>query len=335
MIKTLYTCMGTGYNPYENLALEEVLLCHVPEDSCILYLWQNQRTVVIGKNQNAWKECRVRELEEEGGFLARRLSGGGAVFHDLGNLNFTFLLHTPDYDLSRQLEVILQAVSGLGIAAEKSGRNDVITRDGRKFSGNAFYHQGGKSYHHGTLMLRVDKEMVSRYLNVSAEKLSSKGVDSVKSRVVNLCEFLPEITVDGMKQALIQGFEQVYGLPSSPFPIETLNRGEVEELTRRNASFDWRLGRRIPFDWKVEKRFPWGGIELQFQVDTGRVLQAALYSDAMDGDFIAQIPSLWQERPFSSRELVQALAPLGEKNLEESQRQMLADLKELLLSQTF
>ena len=190
MIKTLYTCMGTGFNPYENLALEEMLLTHVPKESCILYLWQNQKTVVIGKNQNAWKECRFQELEADGGHLARRLSGGGAVFHDLGNLNFTFLIPSSDYDLSKQMSVILEAVRSLGIDAQKSGRNDV-TVDGKKFSGNAFCQKGGNSYHHGTLMLRVDTQKVARYLNVSEKKLRSKGVSSVTSRVCNLCDFIP------------------------------------------------------------------------------------------------------------------------------------------------
>lgn len=335
MIKTLYTCMGTGYNPYENLALEEMLLTHVPKDSCILYLWQNQRTVVIGKNQNAWKECRVKELTEDGGYLARRLSGGGAVFHDLGNLNFTFLLNTPDYDLSRQLDVILQGVASLGIAAQKSGRNDVTTDDGRKFSGNAFYHHGGKSYHHGTLMLQVDKELVARYLNVSAAKLSSKGVDSVKSRVVNLVELKPGLTVDRMKDALVAALEQVYGLPSQPFPMEMLDSAETAALTAHNASFDWRLGRNIPFNWQEEHRFPWGGIELELRVGGGRVQEAALYSDAMDGDFIPRIAPLFVGKVFSSQELGEALSPLLTEDLEELPRQMVEDIRGFLLSQEF
>lgn len=335
MIQTLYTCMGRGYNPHENLALEEVLLRRVPKDSCILYLWQNQRTVVIGKNQNAWKECRVRELEEEGGHLARRLSGGGAVFHDLGNLNFTFLLNTEDYDLSRQMEVILRAVNSLGIPAQKSGRNDVTVLDGRKFSGNAFYHHGGKSYHHGTLMLHVDKEMVSRYLNVSAAKLASKGVDSVKSRVVNLQELVPAITVDTMKQALVEALEEVYQLPSAPFPQEWLDEKEIGELAQRNASFAWRLGREIPLDWQAEKRFSWGSAELEFQVNAGRVVQAVLYSDGMDGDFIAEIPALWQGKVFSSRQLARELDTLLKGNISDAQRQMVTDLQAFLLEQTF
>ena len=137
MIQSLHCLIGTSLNPYLNLATEEYLLDTVKPGQLILYLWQNERTVVIGKNQNAWKECRCQQLEEDGGFLARRLSGGGAVFHDLGNLNFTFLVPTADYDLSRQMSVILEAVRGLGIDAQKSGRNDV-TVDGKKFSGNAF-----------------------------------------------------------------------------------------------------------------------------------------------------------------------------------------------------
>ena len=193
MINRLSYFISSSTNPYLNLAVEEYLLETVKPNQLILYLWQNERTVVIGKNQNAWKECRFQELEADGGHLARRLSGGGAVFHDLGNLNFTFLMPSSDYDLSKQMSVILEAVRSLGIDAQKSGRNDV-TVDGKKFSGNAFCQKGTNSYHHGTLMLRVDTQKVARYLNVSEKKLRSKGVSSVTSRVCNLCDFIPDLS---------------------------------------------------------------------------------------------------------------------------------------------
>ena len=141
MIKKIYTIESGCFNPYQNMGLEEYLMYQAGEDECILYLWQNERTVVIGRNQNAWKECQTEELEGDGGYLARRLSGGGAVFHDLGNLNFTFLVRKENFNVEKQTEVILRAVNSLGIHAEKSGRND-ITVDGCKFSGNAYLRSG-------------------------------------------------------------------------------------------------------------------------------------------------------------------------------------------------
>ena len=209
MIKRLLLCRSRSFDPYETLALEEALLSRVGEGELILYLWQNERTVVIGKNQNPWKECRTALLAEEGGCLARRLSGGGAVFHDLGNLNFTFLMTAGDYDLPRQLTVLERACQSLGIPARRSGRNDLLA-DGRKFSGNAFYKHNGKAYHHGTLMVDVDLEMVQRYLSPSKAKLAAKGVDSVRSRVVNLREFVPDLTIPRLADALIAALAEVY-----------------------------------------------------------------------------------------------------------------------------
>ena len=181
MIQKIQIITTSNTDPYENLALEEYLMDTVEPGTCILYLWQNRQTVVIGQNQNAWQECKVKELEEDGGFLARRLSGGGAVFHDLGNLNFTFLLPRSEYDVARQSDVIVQAVRSFGLAAERSGRNDILV-DGRKFSGNAYFKRGANAYHHGTLLIHVDMANLSRYLNVPADKLRSKGVRSVVSR---------------------------------------------------------------------------------------------------------------------------------------------------------
>ena len=126
MITKLRIYATTKTDPHLNLATEKHLMDITKPGECLLYLWQNKNTVVIGKNQNPWLECRTSLLEEEGGKLARRLSGGGAVFHDLGNLNFTFIMCKEDYDLDRQLSVIQTACAIAGIQAEKSGRNDIL-----------------------------------------------------------------------------------------------------------------------------------------------------------------------------------------------------------------
>lgn len=272
-------CCSNSFDPYYNLSLEKYLLETVAPDQCILYLWQNQNTVVIGKNQNAWAECRVSNLEADGGHLARRMSGGGAVFHDLGNLNFTFLVPEKLYDLDRQLEVIRRACLRCGIEAEKSGRNDLLAQ-GRKFSGNAFYHAGGKAYHHGTLLIDVDTEKLQKYLSPPKAKLQSKGVSSVRSRVINLKELCPGLTCEVMKGHLKAAFCEVYGHPPAellPPAPETL-----KPIMDKISSWDYLFGPALPFCFQCQEYFPWGHIELQLEAKNGMVTDARVFSDAMD-----------------------------------------------------
>ena len=288
MITSIALYLGTSNDPYYNLAVEQHLLETVKEDQCILYLWQNQNTVVIGRNQNPWKECRTTLLDEEGGHLARRLSGGGAVFHDMGNMNFTFLVPESEYDLDRQLTVIQEAVRSLGIPAEKSGRNDILS-EGRKFSGNAFYKHDGKAYHHGTLLFDVDMNKLGRYLNPSKAKLQSKGVDSVRSRVVNLKSIREDLTLEMLTEALVRSFAQVYGGEPQILTEKDMDMAEVQRLAERNRTWEWNYGQKVPFSVECEDRFPWGGVQVQMNVENGVVRQAKIYSDAMDWSFTTEL----------------------------------------------
>lgn len=316
MLRRLQCVCTDGTDPYENLAVEEVLLDTVEEGTCILYLWQNQNTVVIGRNQNAWKECRVSVLEAEGGHLARRLSGGGAVFHDLGNLNFTFLMREEDYDLDRQLTVVETACRSLGLQAERSGRNDVLV-DGRKFSGNAFYHSRGRAYHHGTLLVDTDGEKLARYLSPSKAKLQAKGVDSVRSRVVNLAQMVPGLTCSHMARAMEKAFETVYGLPVEPLSVDGLDRERVAQLRERNAGADWLFGPRLPLSMECEGRFDWGGVQLQLQVESGTVTAAKVYTDAMQWQLSEELERALTGSAFSLHAMCERIRKAGVDHAED------------------
>lgn len=285
-----------SYDPWHNLALEEALLNDVAPHEVILYLWQNEKTIVIGRNQNAWKEARWKELESDGGKLARRLSGGGAVYHDLGNVNFTFVMDKRLYDLHRQLEVILKAVQHLGVKAEFKGRNDIIA-DGRKFSGNAFLTTQDAALHHGTILLNVNMEDMGKYLQVSQDKMKSKGVTSVKSRVVNLAELNSEITIEALDEALIAAFKEVYGGKGEEMlPSDVMD--DLSPLYDKFSSWEWRYGRTPKFDVAYETRFDWGGVEIGFSLEDGQIAGCKIYSDAMDSLLIQSIAANLEQIPF-------------------------------------
>lgn len=302
MIELLWYCEAEGTQPFRNLAVEEYLLNHVEPGECVLYLWQNRKAVVIGRNQNAWRELNVRQLEADGGFVARRLSGGGAVFHDLGNLNFTFLCREDGYDLPRQMQVILSACRQLGIHADLTGRND-ISVEGRKVSGNAFYRRGDRRYHHGTLLLHTEIPLLERYLTVSERKLRAKGVESVRARVANLSEFCPGLTAERMKTALRESFGEVYGGSPEPLPFPLEAGPELEKLEAHYASPEWRFGNACPFEYEMESRFSWGEVNVRFQVKQGKIAQARVYSDAMREDLILALPGALEGLAFSAAQM--------------------------------
>ena len=306
MIKKIYVCKANGLDPYRNIATEKYLLEHVQPGACILYLWQNQNTVVIGRNQNAWAECRTSLLEQEGGHLARRLSGGGAVFHDLGNLNFTFLMCEEDYDLDRQLSVISEACKKAGIAVERSGRNDLLA-EGQKFSGNAFYHSQGHAYHHGTLLVSADMEKLSRYLTPSKAKLESKGVSSVRSRVVNLIELSPSLTCQLLSDYMEEAFCKVYGLEAEPYLFSQDAQEEIHKASQALCSWQWLYGQKLPFTVSLEDRFSWGSIQLQLQVTSGKIAAIQVYSDSMQWEIAEKVEANLLGLPFSVESVCNAL----------------------------
>ncbi|MDR1219537.1 MAG: lipoate--protein ligase [Treponema sp.] len=318
-------------NPYKNIALEALLLETLPDGAAALYLWQNRRTVVIGRNQNAWKECRVEVLERDGGFLARRLSGGGAVFHDMGNLNFTFLVPKGDYNLDKQTDVILQAVRNVGVKAQKNGRNDLET-DGRKFSGNAYYQSDKNAFHHGTLLVNADMDAASKYLSVSQDKIKAKSVESVRQRVINLTECAPDLTIPTLKTALVDAFDAVYGLRSARLTIDSLadeffgaahapnaphspNRAVfLERLKRRLICLEkqfadpaWKYGKNPPFTCASYGRFTWGGVEVALNVERNAITEAAVFSDAMDETFILELALCLKGANFTRTAVLEAL----------------------------
>ena len=296
MIKKLQFYVSHSVDPYVNLAVEKVLFDTVDDETVVLYLWQNQNTVVIGKNQNAFSECRTALLKKEGGTLARRLSGGGAVFHDLGNLNFTFLCTTENLDVARHMQVIREACRLVGIETELSGRNDILAQ-GRKFSGNAFYNSKGHSYHHGTLLIDADMEKLGRYLTPPKAKLETKGIRSVRSRVINLSELAPGLTCDTMSICLVRAAETVFGLPA--VAAQAISRDTLLLYAEQFGAEAFVYGSPIPFNVVCTGYLPFGSVELGLCVRNGCITDLTLYTDALDAELSNAVRQALVSRPFA------------------------------------
>ncbi len=306
-----------SHDPYVNVAVEEYLTGNM--SGRVLFIWQNAHTIVIGKNQDAYAECAVESFVTSGGKIARRLSGGGAVYHDLGNLNFSYIgdlgkdgaaLHENAGEYIKEIsEMISDAIRSFGLNPEVGGRND-ITIDGKKSMGAACYFRSGRYCVHGSILITTDIEMMVDYLTVSDEKLKSKAVKSVRSRVVNLSELSADITVASMTRRL----EDL--IPCSAVDAawdQLTEKPEIKERAKHFASEEWIYGteiRGIGYDKCYGKRFPWGGIEVR-QMKSGTI---KVYSDALDYDLILEL-----ERRLN------ATLPIDVSDIEEAIEQLIAN----------
>ncbi len=264
---------NTSTDPNYNLALEEWLMKNCDDD--VFILWQNSPTVVIGRYQNAYAEVNIPFAEKNGISVVRRISGGGAVYHDLGNLNFTFIIKDEGdgIDFVRFLTPIKEALASLGIETEISGRNDLLM-NGKKISGSAQCRKFGKVLHHGTLLIDVDADMLSNVLNVSAEKLSSKGISSVRSRITNIKDVYPEIEINAIKEALT---ERLCGVRLE------LTESEIAEVMvladEKYSSWEYVFGNSKALSKTVTKRFDGGSIEISFDAENGIIKDINIRGD--------------------------------------------------------
>lgn len=306
----VYFYQSKSGDGWRNLAADGFFLENLNKDDIMLYFYINKNAVIIGKSQNAWRECNLEAMERDGVQLVRRHTGGGAVFHDENNLNFSFIMSEDNYDLKRQMGVIQRMAARFGMTAELSGRNDILI-DGKKFSGNAFAARKGMRAHHGTILVNTDLSRLANYLNVSQKKMNAKGIKSVKSRVCNLSDFNGSITVPMAAEAIKEEYAGEYG-EYSEYVFSGEGLKETDRLYEKQASWEWRFGRTPEFDYQLEEKLSFGEIQLLFTVKEGRVLNVDVFSDALDTELPERLKALLAGAEFTPDALAERLLAGGD-----------------------
>lgn len=280
MIDKVLVIENRCFNPYYNLAVESVLLDNLDDDTLILYLWQNANTVVIGRYQNAYLDVNIKSLYNDGGLLARRSTGGGAVYHDINNLNFSFISKCDNYDKNINNEVILNAIKKLNLEATVSGRND-FEIDGKKFSGNAYLKKNDAQLHHGTILVDVNKDKMSKYLNVKPDKFYGKGVSSVKARTCNLKEYDSLITIDKVKNAIIDACKDIFSVVNHKNTAE-FSENDIKLYQNIYSSKSFIFGESVKLESNKYRKFDWGYGDIHFTLNCGIIDDIIIYSDTLD-----------------------------------------------------
>jgi lipoate-protein ligase A len=325
------------FDPWFNLATEEWIFREMDPAVQTLFLWRNENTVVIGRNQNPWTECNLPKMEVDAVKLARRTTGGGAVFHDLGNTCFTFLSPRAGYDRSTNSNIILKALRDFGIDAEASGRNDLIIQDldgPKKFSGCAFRETRDRAFHHGTILMSTDLTKLSQYLTPHPKKMQSKGRTSVRARVMNLNELSNEIRHETLVPAFIEAFCEHYGSLASPEILNAENLSKLPGLQERYeelSSWDWRFGHAPQFQQQLSEYLSWGFVDVFMDTEQARFARVEIYSDSLFPSLIETLQSSLQGATFSKQGIREAASKARASQADYSQE--ILEFENWMLSQ--
>lgn len=299
-------------DPRINLALEEHVLRSIDGDDSLLLFYVNEPSIIIGRHQNTIEEINTDVVREKGIHVVRRISGGGAVYHDEGNLNFSFITPYTPGRFNRYEEFtrpVVEVLRALGVPAEVGGRND-ITADGRKISGNAQFVSRGRMFSHGTVLVNSDLDAVTAALNVKPGKIESKGHKSVRSRVANISEFLPApLDVHTLRARII---DRIFD-GGAPVLHEVTDEDwqAVDALSaKKYRTWEWNYGESPAFNTQRAKRFAIGEIDLRIQVDHGAITDIRIFGDFMSRTDPAEIEIRLRGRRYHRDDLALAMADL-------------------------
>ena len=269
---------NTNTNPFFNLALEEYFLKRTDLNGSVLMLWQNEPAIVVGKHQDTMAEINEAYVKKHGIHIVRRNSGGGAVYHDLGNLNFSVIeAYTASSSFAVFAEPVIRCLDRLGVTAQFSGRND-ITVEGYKFSGNAQYIYKGKILHHGTILFSGDLHVLSEALRVNTQKLAAKGVPSVRSRVTNLVPYLPNTSFEEFKHKLVDEF--LVGENGERYALSETDIAAANEIMRNKyETTDWNYNGRRNWSKTGHLRCAAGTFCLEVSMEDERIKYIQLSGD--------------------------------------------------------
>ncbi|HLV70295.1 MAG TPA: lipoate--protein ligase [Xanthomarina sp.] len=304
-------------NPKLNLALEEYALRNFDTSTDYLLFYINEPSIIIGRNQNTLEEIHLEYVEDKQIHVVRRISGGGAVYHDLGNLNFSFITNHDGKSISNFKKFtapVIRVLNQMGVHAELKGRNDILVND-KKISGTAQFSTGKRMISHGTLLLDTNMSEVVKALQVKMSKIQSKGHKSVRSRVANITEFLKNpMTMEEFKSQLLKGLYEA----SEPFETYRLTEKEWEAVHKLKAEkydlWDWNFGRSPKFNIQRTKRFDIGEIDIRIHVEKGHITEIAIYGDFFGEKPVKELEESLKGVAYNKPQLKEALSPFNINN---------------------